>query len=89
VATPSHQEENSELSTNEEQTPGLQGDVVKVGELTEFLQSHPSMHVHSAAIFRSLRQGKLGAFKTGSGWVFRRDAIDRLIQRTSSRRFGS
>jgi hypothetical protein len=68
------------LTTNEERRQGLQGDFVKVGELAEFLQSHPSMQLDFDKIFRLLRRGKLGAFKNGSGWVFRREAIDRLIQ---------
>ena len=51
------------LTTKEEVKPTLQGDVMTVGELAEFLQLHPSMRWHPSAIYRLLRRGKLPAFK--------------------------
>jgi excisionase family DNA binding protein len=68
------------LTTNEEVKPTLQGDIITVGELAEFLQLHPSMRLHPSAIYRLLRRGKLPAFKLGSGWGFSREAIGRLVQ---------
>jgi excisionase family DNA binding protein len=65
------------LATEEriKQTPP--GNLMTVGELADFLQMHPSMHLHSPTIYRLLRQGKLPAFKVGSNWCFSREAIDR------------
>jgi len=62
------------LATNEEVRQALQGDIMTVGELAEFLQLHPS------TIYRQLRRGALPAFKVGSDWGFSRKAIDRLVQ---------
>jgi excisionase family DNA binding protein len=77
------------LTTNEEIKPTLQGDMMTVGELAEFLQLHPSMRLHPSAIYRLLRQGKLPAFKVGSGWGFSRQAIGRLVQLETRQLSGS
>jgi excisionase family DNA binding protein len=66
------------LATNEEVT--VQGDIMTVGELADFLQLHPSMQLHPLTIYRQLRRGKLPAFKVGSGWGFSREAIVRLVR---------
>jgi excisionase family DNA binding protein len=68
------------LATNEEVRQPLQGDIMTVGELAEFLQLHPSMQLHPSTIYRQLRRGKLPAFKVGSDWGFSREAIGRLVQ---------
>jgi excisionase family DNA binding protein len=68
---------------NNEVRPAMQGDVMTVGELAEFLRLHPLMQSHSSTIYHMLRRGELRAFKLGSSWGFRREAIDRLVQRTS------
>jgi excisionase family DNA binding protein len=74
------QKEPAILTTNEEVKQVLQGDIITVGELAEFLQLHSSMQLHSSTIYRLLRRGKLPAFKAGSDWGFSRKAIDRLVQ---------
>ncbi len=68
------------MTTNEEVKQALQGDIMTVGELAEFLQLHPSMQLHPSTFYRLLRRGKLPAFKVGSDWGFSREAIDRLVQ---------
>jgi excisionase family DNA binding protein len=68
------------LATNEEVRPSLQGDIMTVGELADFLQLHPAMQLHPSTIYRQLRRGKLPAFKVGSDWGFSRKALNRLIQ---------
>jgi excisionase family DNA binding protein len=68
------------LATNEEVKQTRSGDIMSVGELAEFLQSHLSMQLHPSTIYRLLRRGKLPAFKVGSDWGFSREAIDRLVQ---------
>ena len=68
------------LTTNEEAKQALQGDIMTVGELAEFLRLHPSMQLHPSTIYRQLRRGKLPAFKVGSDWGFSREAIGRLVQ---------
>jgi len=55
----------------------LQGNIMTVGELADFLQLHPSMQSHSSTIYRMLREGTLPAFKVGSDWRFSREAIER------------
>jgi hypothetical protein len=77
---------NSELATSEELRLAAPDDVVTVTELAEFLRLHPSMQLHSADIYRRLRRGKLGGFRVGSRWAFRREALDRLVQRTPNPR---
>jgi hypothetical protein len=81
----------SELRTNEEVRRALQAESksITVGELAEFLRLHPSMQSHSSDIYRLLRGGKLAAFKLGSVWGFRREAVNHLVQRTSRQRSGS
>jgi excisionase family DNA binding protein len=68
------------LATNEEVRQALQGDIMTVGELAEFLQLHPAMQLHPSTIYRQLRRGKLPAFKVGSDWGLSRKAINRLVQ---------
>ena len=68
------------MTTNEEVKQALQGDIMTVGELAEFLRLHPSMQSHPSTIYRLLRRGKLSAFKVGSDWGFSREAIERLVQ---------
>ena len=68
------------MTTNEEAKQALQGDIMTVGELAEFLRLHPSMQLHPSTIYRQLRRGKLPAFKVGSDWGFSREAIGRLVQ---------
>jgi hypothetical protein len=40
------------LATNEEVRQALQGDIMTVGELADFLQMHPSMQFHTSTISR-------------------------------------
>jgi excisionase family DNA binding protein len=68
------------LATDEGIREAPQGNNMTVGELADFLQLHPSMQLHSSAIYRLLRQGKLRAFKVGSNWCFSREAIRRLVR---------
>jgi excisionase family DNA binding protein len=68
------------LATNEEVKQTLQGDIMTVRELADFLQLHPSMQLRPATIYRLLRQGALPAVKVGSDWGFSREAIGRLVQ---------
>jgi len=60
-----------------------------ITELADFLQLHPTMQLRSSDIYRSLRRGQLGGFRVGAGWGFRREAIEHLVERTSSRRSAS
>jgi excisionase family DNA binding protein len=71
--------------TNEETAPALQGDIITVGELAEFLRVHPAMQLHSSTIYRLLRQGRLRAFRLGSGWGFSRESIERFVQLESGK----
>jgi excisionase family DNA binding protein len=68
------------LTTNEDAKQAMQGDIMTVGELAEFLRLHPSMRLHPSTIYRLLRRGELPAFKVGSDWGFSREAIGRLVQ---------
>jgi hypothetical protein len=46
--------ETSKLTTNEEVRAALQGGIMTVAELAEFLQLHPLTQLHSSAIYRLL-----------------------------------
>lgn len=68
------------MTADSELKQAPQADIMTVGELADFLQLHPSMRLHGSTIYRLLRQGAFPAFKVGSHWGFRRDAIDRFVQ---------
>jgi excisionase family DNA binding protein len=68
------------LTADSEQKQAPLADIMTVGELADFLHFHPSMRLHGSTIYRLLRQGAFPAFKVGSRWGFRREAIDRLVQ---------
>jgi hypothetical protein len=85
---PNHSKGTTDLTTNEE-VRLEQGDIMTVGELAEFLWVHPSMQLHSADVYRLLRRGTVAAFKCGSGWGFRREAIDSLVRQSSRQLSGS
>jgi excisionase family DNA binding protein len=45
--------------------------LMKVGEVADYL------HVHRSTIYKMLRSGELPAFRIGSDWRFRIEAVDR------------
>jgi excisionase family DNA binding protein len=59
----------------------LPDDLISMGELADLLR----LHVCAPGIYRLLRQGKLRAFKVGSGWAFSREAVGQAIRRQASR----
>ncbi len=73
--------QSRKLSTiKEEVNLALHGNTITMGELAEFLRLHPSMRLHSSAIYRMLRHDELHAVKVGSGWSFSREAVNRLFE---------
>jgi len=59
------------LTTDEGLKQAPQDNIMNGRELAEYLRVHPS------TIYRLLRESTLPAFKVGSDWRFRREAIDR------------
>jgi excisionase family DNA binding protein len=53
--------------------------VMTLGEVAEWLQVHPT------TLYRLLRQRKIPAFRVGSDWRFKRDAIEQWVRRQEAR----
>ncbi len=67
-----------------EANAAVRDDIITVRELADLLRLHPALRAHASNIYRLLRQGKLPAFKVGSGWAFSREAVGRMIERELS-----
>jgi excisionase family DNA binding protein len=67
----------SKPRTSSEVTP----QVMTTGEVAKWLR------IHYTTVYRLVRQGKIpGAFKIGSDWRFRRDAIERWLKQEEAPR---